>query len=291
MGQESSPDNLLSSPETVFGSRSPTFERCDKNIFKYIAAVLMEYAMQESRLSTACAKNDISELKALLDSSYLRIKSLSCCKLYALGGCEIGALVDRIRLYRADDGLVDVISCALERKQHSDIYRLLSPDLWEDFVVFLEQFCRTLRNGEFLSSMKINCLRTLQVAKKAVKEEERRAITEYLLLYCEFKINRRPGERRKLALSAAAARPSIPYPDEHRELLEHLADIGVDIARYGYDPEIHGDICVKKPEKDQIVELVERNCGLQEILSVDSGLVELLHMGYTIDFGEETYFK
>lgn len=217
----------------------------------------MDYAalLEKSRL--ARRSKDTKVLLDLMGCKYRKVAIKCATELYLDGECSIGQVKDLLGAFKYDRILcriVDFLSTAAAGagKAQTDLYQVFGDfSIWEDYIVYLEQFSKTLRIRPALLTkvQKIRIFKTatfqlpLMEAASANCDQGRRQIAVYLLGYCEFMINRYPERRLGVAEQTALSHPAIPYPEEHRGLLEFLCENGMvsSLDKLGYDPESHGE--------------------------------------------------
>lgn len=251
----------------------------------------MEYHLEECKMLNAERTKNVSELQALMHSKFLKIQTASSCKCFLLNACSIDEVIDHVKEFKDDESLIQVVEYLVEKRSCGELVKVLSPEHWEDLVEFLEQFITVIKGNGGLLSL-VSCLRIYDRAMKVYEDngEFRRSFTQGLLEYCKFKLNKNPHVRLEAAIQFARSCIPTPRPEEHKEVLQYLAKEGVDISQYGYDPALHGHIPVITPLHVLVKEMVEKEEGLSDILKLgEKGLLELLYMGYSIDFATNNY--
>lgn len=250
----------------------------------------MESELLLCQLEHAIAERDVSALSDLSHSKYPRITTQSTLELYCLEAVSLDALLLALSRFKDDDSLRRIVHFMIQKGRIDDLFKVLNPDYWEDYIVLLEQLCMVLRKGQLSRVQTIHLFKADSAALDNC-EQSRRSIAVYLLGYCEFRINRYPERQVDIAEHTAHLRPFIPYPEEHGELLHFLAAKGHAIDKLGYDPDLHGEIAVAIPPEHLIEEAISEQVDLAGVLAVDArnAMLYLLHHNFSINFVTNSY--
>lgn len=234
--------------------------------------------------------SDLGVLEELTTSGNGKIALKSVIELYRQGAVDLGTVLGKMRECPYDGPTVKLVSFERDRGNADAAFRLLhDAAIWTDLIIYLEQMALLLRAPK-VEIGHVRRVRLHKQAELAAKEDrhvciqadhERRKIADYLLGYIALKADRYPTRRYDLAHRTASSRPSIPYPEEHAELLQYLGSKGYEhLEGLGYDPALHGTVPVQMR--------LDYSGGDFYALSSDRPSIafvgELLAAGYTIDF-------